>query len=60
MSRPKLPAHLLTRLGKKACSLCGQVFPKNVQPSLSKAFAKHVREQHKLKPDPLLKPDASA
>jgi hypothetical protein len=47
----KLPAHLLTHVGQKACSLCGKVFPKDIQPSLGKAFAEHVREAHQGKND---------
>ena len=51
MATSKLPAYLLTRLGKKECSLCGKVFPQDVKPSLGKAFAEHVREEHKGKDD---------
>jgi hypothetical protein len=45
-----LPAHLFTRLGKKQCSLCGKVFGKESQPSVSEACAEPVRQEHKEKP----------
>ena len=46
MSRPQLPPYLFTRLGKKECSICRKVFPKDSKPSISKAFAEHVRQAH--------------
>jgi hypothetical protein len=46
MSRPNLPPYLFTRLGKKECSICRKVFPKDSKPSISKAFAEHVRVVH--------------
>lgn len=49
MHRQKIPPYLTTVLGKKRCSVCGLVFPKDSKPSLSKAFAEHVRNAHKPK-----------
>jgi len=49
MRREKIPPYLTTVLGKKRCSACGMVFPKDSKPSLSKAFAEHVRSVHKPK-----------
>src|SRR5690348_7475062 len=49
MRREKIPPYLTTVLGKKRCSACGLVFPKDSKPSLSKAFAEHVRSVHKPK-----------
>jgi hypothetical protein len=34
-------------MGKKRCSACGLEFPKGSEPSLSKAFAEHIRKVHK-------------
>jgi hypothetical protein len=47
MGRQKLPPYLTTVMGKKRCSACGLEFPKNSKPSLSKAFAEHIRKVHK-------------
>jgi hypothetical protein len=47
MPKSKLPAHLITVLGVKRCSLCKEAFAKDVKPSLSQAFAEHVRSLHK-------------
>lgn len=47
MTERNLPPYLQTVLGVKKCSACDQVFPKDAKPSLSQAFATHVREVHK-------------
>jgi hypothetical protein len=49
MGRAKIPPYLTTVSGKKCCSVCGLEFPKGVKPSLSKAFAEHIRKIHKAK-----------
>jgi hypothetical protein len=49
MPRPNLPPYLTTVTGKKRCSACGIEFPKDCKPSVSKAFAEHVRKVHKPK-----------
>ena len=49
MQRANLPAYLTTVNGKKVCSVCGLHFPKDSKPSISKAFALHVRETHRAK-----------
>jgi hypothetical protein len=43
-----LPPHLTSVSRIKQCSVCGTVFPKDVKPSLSRAFRKHVEEVHRL------------
>jgi hypothetical protein len=47
MIRKKMAAHLKTVMGKKRCSICNKIFSNEVKPSLSKAFAEHVRQEHK-------------
>lgn len=49
MRKSGIAPYLTTAMGKKCCSACGQVFPKGVKPSLSRAFAEHVRKVHKPK-----------
>jgi hypothetical protein len=46
MPLPKIGAHLTTKDGVKCCSMCGKHFPQDAKPSISKAFAAHVREEH--------------
>jgi len=38
--------HLIERDGVLRCSVCQKDFPPNSQPSMSKAFAEHVRQNH--------------
>jgi hypothetical protein len=54
MPKPNLPPHLVTDSGEiKLCSHCRKEFPADSKPSLSKAFAAHVRNEHKdEKPQP--------
>lgn len=40
-------AYLTTKLGKKQCSAFGLEFPLDSKPSISRAFAAHVREAHR-------------
>jgi hypothetical protein len=44
----RLPAHLVTSNEVKRCSLCNQEFANDAKPSLSKAFAEHVKQAHKV------------
>ena len=46
LGMPSLPAHLISRHKLKRCSICGQTFSDDAKPSLSKAFADHVRVAH--------------
>lgn len=39
--------HLTTVDEIKCCSICQKQFPEDSKPSISKAFATHVREEHK-------------
>jgi hypothetical protein len=43
----KLPPHLVSNGDVKRCSECGVPFSNDVKPSLSKAFAEHIRTAHK-------------
>jgi hypothetical protein len=47
MPRTKLPPHLIDYMGAKRCSICKMPFPSDVQPALDKAFAEHVRTNHR-------------
>jgi hypothetical protein len=47
MAKPPMAPYLTTTLGKKCCSLCRMVFTKDMKPSLSKAFAEHIRTKHR-------------
>ena len=49
MPKAPLPPHLIERDAVKQCSDCGEKFTADSKPSLSKAFAKHVREKHSRK-----------
>jgi len=49
MRRSNLPPYLTTVMGKKRCSACDMEFPKDSRPSVSKAFAEHVRKAHRPK-----------
>jgi hypothetical protein len=51
MLRKHMPPHLVTVRGVKKCSLCSERFPEDAKPSLSKAFAAHVRTVHGKKKD---------
>ena len=51
MPRTVLPPHLMSQGKLKRCSVCGQTFGLDSQPSLSKAFAEHVRTVHLSKPE---------
>ena len=43
----RIGAHLKTTEDDvKCCSMCGKKFPEDSKPSISKAFAAHVREEH--------------
>jgi hypothetical protein len=41
------PAHLIDDEGVKRCSMCTMAFPDDVRPSMSVAFAEHIRKAHK-------------
>lgn len=47
----KVGPHLKTIDDVKYCSVCNKAFPADSQPSISKAFAAHVKQDHK-KPVP--------
>ena len=47
MPRTKLPPHLIDYMGAKRCSICKMPFPSDVQPALDKAFAEHVKTNHR-------------
>lgn len=47
MARLSLPPHLVAQGIIKRCSACNHPFPLDVQPSLSRAFRKHVEEVHR-------------
>ena len=47
MAHLKMPPHLIDHNGVKRCSACDVAFPPGSQPSISKAFAAHVRDEHK-------------
>jgi hypothetical protein len=42
----KIPPYLARRLGELYCSACGLHFPALSEPSLSRAFADHIRHAH--------------
>ena len=42
-----IPPYLTTSHSQKRCSKCGEVFPKDSKPSISKAFAEHVKAAHR-------------
>lgn len=44
-----LPPHLVSNGDVKCCSVCKEEFRLDAQPSLSWAFAKHIREAHPAK-----------
>ena len=46
MSRKHMPPYLITVKGTKKCSLCDEPFSDDSKPSVSKAFASHVRTAH--------------
>lgn len=46
MPTKKMPPHLIEVNRRKRCSECGKVFSPDSKPSLSKAFAQHVRSEH--------------
>jgi hypothetical protein len=48
MVRKRLPAHLVTSNEVKRCSLCNKEFTADAKPSLSKAFAQHVKQVHRV------------
>jgi len=45
---PYLPPHLIERNGIKICSTCRLAFSTDSKPSISKAFAAHIRAKHPL------------
>ena len=47
MARLSLPPHLVAQGLIKRCSACNHPFPVDAQPSLSRAFRKHVEEVHR-------------
>ena len=47
MPKSLLPLHLITSNREKRCSECGLVFDKDAKPSVSRAFADHVRKDHR-------------
>jgi hypothetical protein len=49
VKRANIPPYLTTVSEKKVCSVCGLEFPKDSKPSVSRAFAEHVRKIHKKK-----------
>jgi len=50
MTKEKLPPHLVDREGVLVCSECKQEFHASETLSVSKAFAQHVRTEHKIEP----------
>lgn len=46
-ARKSIPPHLVERDGEKACSACGIRFNPDGDKSISKAFAAHVRKDHR-------------
>ena len=40
------PPHLISAGNLKHCSVCGHPFKPDVQPSMSEAFADHMRKAH--------------
>jgi hypothetical protein len=46
MNKPGVGPHLVPKPHSKQCSVCGKEFQLDVKPSLSQAFAEHVRKQH--------------
>lgn len=55
---PRVGPHLKTIDDVKYCSLCNKAFPEDSKPSISKAFAAHVRQDHK-KPERIRKEEAT-
>jgi hypothetical protein len=53
----QLPPHLVPAHNgeKKRCSVCHEEFTADAKPSLSKAFAQHVREKHQRSPEHTLR-----
>jgi len=49
MTRLTLPPHLVRHGNIKRCSACNHPFADDVQPSLSRAFRKHVEDIHRSK-----------
>jgi len=47
MGPTKLPPHLVRDRNLKRCSVCGESFTVDAQPSLSKAFVEHVKKVHR-------------
>jgi hypothetical protein len=50
MTRLTLPPHLIQQGNMKRCSACNHPFPLDAEPSLSRAFRRHVEEVHRDKP----------
>jgi hypothetical protein len=49
VANKKLPPHLIEENQVKKCSECKMPFPADSQPSLSKPFAEHVKQEHREK-----------
>lgn len=47
MPKSLLPPHLISVGAMKRCSECETTFDKGAKPSLSRAFADHVRNKHR-------------
>jgi predicted small metal-binding protein len=47
MSKVQLPPYLVRRNGKQRCSVCATPFAASSEQSVSKAFAEHVRKEHR-------------
>jgi hypothetical protein len=46
MRESSIGPHLVPKHNVKLCSVCKKEFPLDVKPSLSQAFAEHVRKEH--------------
>jgi hypothetical protein len=53
MSDKKMAPHLVDRGGEKGCSACSMIFKADVTPSISRAFAEHIRQVHRPEPKPV-------
>lgn len=47
MPKSLLPPHLISFGTVKRCSECETIFDKDAKPSVSRAFADHVRKKHR-------------
>jgi hypothetical protein len=45
MARTRLPYLITDRKGDKKCSACGKQFSQ-LTPSINRAFAQHIRDEH--------------